>query len=102
MLDCVDTPADSGEVVARLLWLLNYGTPRPARWPSGRLLAPREQAVLRLVRAGCTDREIAARLGIEGKAVPQHIAEICRKLEVPDRTAAVALVPQAALRAFGM
>jgi DNA-binding NarL/FixJ family response regulator len=91
MLDCVDTPADSGDVVARMLWLLSYGTPRPARWPSHTLLSPREQSLLRLLRAGCSDREIATRLEVGEKAVARHISEICRKLEVPGRTAAVAL-----------
>jgi DNA-binding NarL/FixJ family response regulator len=91
MMDCVDTPADHEDVVSRLFWLLRNGCPKPIRLPIQGLLSPREQDVLRWLRAGLSNCEIAARLFIAEKVVEKHITHICRKLDVTNRTAAVAL-----------
>src|SRR5207244_7757325 len=51
-------------------------------------LSPRELAVLRLVAAGCTDREVATALELRVRTVNSHLANIRRKLGVPSRAAA--------------
>jgi non-specific serine/threonine protein kinase len=53
-------------------------------------LTAREVEVLRLLAAGLTDREIAARLFISRRTAATHVASILRKLEVPSRSAAAA------------
>ncbi|WP_189331387.1 LuxR C-terminal-related transcriptional regulator [Actinoplanes ianthinogenes] len=50
---------------------------------------PRETDVLALLRAGRTDREIAARLVLSPKTVEKHVAAILRKTGTGNRTAAV-------------
>ena len=51
-------------------------------------LTPREQAVMGLVAAGQTDREVAAVLGLRVRTVNTHVANVRRKLGVSSRTAA--------------
>ncbi len=53
------------------------------------LLSDRENDVLALLRSGCTNREIADRLFITERTVKKHVGNILRKLDVPNRTAAV-------------
>jgi DNA-binding NarL/FixJ family response regulator len=91
MLDCVDTPAAAPDIVSRLFWLLRRGTPKPAQPPRSSPLTPREQEVLRLLRSGLANREIAARLFIAEKVVEKHVTHLCQKLDVANRTEAVAL-----------
>jgi DNA-binding CsgD family transcriptional regulator len=77
---------DEGET----LLVLERGTPAGAK---GRLqrsgLTGREVEVLRQVELGCTNLEIAARLGISALTVRAHLEHIFEKLGVPNRTAAV-------------
>jgi two-component system nitrate/nitrite response regulator NarL len=54
------------------------------------LLTPRELAVLSLVAEGLATREIAARLRVASATVKTHLQSIYHKLDVPDRTSAVA------------
>jgi len=61
------------------------------------LLTRREQEVLRLVAAGMSDREIAARLILSEHTVHRHIANLMGKLGVPSRAAAVAHAAQQGL-----
>jgi ATP/maltotriose-dependent transcriptional regulator MalT len=56
--------------------------------PAG--LTHRELDVLRLVAAGRTNKEIAAKLHISGKTVSRHLDNIFTKLGVSSRTAATA------------
>jgi DNA-binding NarL/FixJ family response regulator len=58
-----------------------------ARRPKIATLSDREREVLELMAAGLTTRAIAARMFVRS-----HIAAILRKLEVPDRRAAVKLL----------
>ncbi len=51
-------------------------------------LTDREQEVLRLVAAGATNQEIAQQLWITQQTVKFHLANVYRKLEVSNRTAA--------------
>jgi DNA-binding CsgD family transcriptional regulator len=55
--------------------------------PAG--LTGREQAVLHLLREGCTARAIGHRLGISARTVHSHLANVYRKLGVNDRLQAV-------------
>lgn len=54
-------------------------------------LTRREHEVLGKISLGMTDREIAAQLFIERITVSNHVANILRKLDVPNRAAAAAL-----------
>jgi DNA-binding NarL/FixJ family response regulator len=54
-------------------------------------LTEREAAVLRLVAAGLTNREIAAQLYVSIDTVKSHLESVFRKLGVGDRTHAVAV-----------
>jgi two-component system nitrate/nitrite response regulator NarL len=53
-------------------------------------LTPRELAVLSLVAEGLSTREIAVNLGVASATVKTHLQSIYHKLDVPDRTSAVA------------
>lgn len=57
---------------------------------TGRELTPRELDVVRLVAAGNTNREIAARLVISDKTVARHLHNVFTKLGLPNRSAATA------------
>lgn len=52
-------------------------------------LTEREHEVLALLKNGMTNRQIAAALFIEESTVETHLDHIYRKLNVPNRTAAV-------------
>jgi DNA-binding NarL/FixJ family response regulator len=54
------------------------------------LLTLREREVLREIRAGRTNREIAARLGISTSTVNKHVQQVLAKLDVRNRAQAVA------------
>jgi DNA-binding NarL/FixJ family response regulator len=56
----------------------------PSTAPS---ISPREREVLRLVISGCSNREIARDLGVTEPTVKAHVAQLLRKLGVPNRTA---------------
>ncbi|MEV5741021.1 response regulator transcription factor [Microbispora rosea] len=74
----------SPSVAARLMSRLR--APVPSTGP----LSQRELEVLRLVAAGHTNREAAARLFITEATVKTHLLNIYTKLDVNDRAAAVA------------
>lgn len=52
-------------------------------------LSERESEILNLMAQELTNEAIAERLGISLKTVRNHVANICTKLQVSDRTAAV-------------
>jgi len=58
----------------------------------GPLLTAREWEVLELVRDGLSTREIGARMFISDVTVRRHVSSAVRKLQVPDRAAAVRLL----------
>jgi DNA-binding CsgD family transcriptional regulator len=62
----------------------NVGPDVPAQ-----LLTPREQAVLALVAAGRTNRQIGTELYISEKTVSVHLSRVMAKLEAGSRTEAV-------------
>jgi len=60
-------------------------------WPGARLgLTQRESEVLSLMVAGHHNRAIAARLVVGEETVKSHVSSVYRKLDVSDRSAAVA------------
>ncbi|MBA3277624.1 MAG: response regulator transcription factor [Geodermatophilaceae bacterium] len=60
-------------------------------WPGAHLgLTQRESEVLSLMVAGHHNRAIAARLVVGEETVKSHVSSVYRKLEVSDRSAAVA------------
>ncbi|MDP9369463.1 MAG: helix-turn-helix transcriptional regulator [Chloroflexota bacterium] len=52
-------------------------------------LSAREREILALLVAGCTDREIAARLHISPHMVKNHVTRLREKVGARNRTAAV-------------
>lgn len=50
---------------------------------------PREEQVLGLLGAGCSNKEIAKRMGVSPETVKDHVEHVYQKLEVRDRLAAV-------------
>jgi DNA-binding NarL/FixJ family response regulator len=60
--------------------------------PGGEGLSDREWEVLVLLDGGFSTREIGRRLGISDVTVRRHVSGLVRKLGVPDRDGAVALL----------
>ncbi len=70
---------------------------RGAARPAWMLLTERERQVLRLVAAGCSNRDAARVLGISQHTVRAHLRSISQKLGVQNRLQAVALAFHAGL-----
>ena len=64
--------------------------PGPGLYPLGEALSERELEVLRLIVAGCSNREIADRLVIAVSTVKWYVNAIYGKLQVESRTKAIA------------
>jgi DNA-binding CsgD family transcriptional regulator len=77
------------EAVLRLARRARVGLDRGAAGATTNPLTPREQAVLSLVAAGRTNRQIGAELFISEKTVSVHLSRVMAKLEVASRTEAV-------------
>ena len=60
-------------------------------------LTPRETEVLELIAQGMTDREISLELQLSEHTIHRHVANILTRLDVPSRTAAVALAARSRL-----
>jgi DNA-binding NarL/FixJ family response regulator len=92
---CAGEAAMQRPLMARVLEQFRGREPRwrrpaasgPARWR----LTSREWEVLDLLAQGRSTTEIARRLVLSGSAVRVHIASIVRKLDVPNRAAAIEL-----------
>jgi DNA-binding NarL/FixJ family response regulator len=61
------------------------------RRPEGAALTPKEWEVLELLHEGCTTAQCATKLGVTPVTVRSHVAAILKKLQVPDRDAALRL-----------
>jgi DNA-binding NarL/FixJ family response regulator len=61
------------------------------RRPEGAALTPKEWEVLELLHAGSTTNQVADKLNMQPVTVRSHVAAILRKLQVPDRQAALRL-----------
>lgn len=66
----------------------------PVSRPTDTRLTSREWEILELLSEGLSTAGIASRLVISSSAVRVHIAAVVRKLGVPDRAAAVAILRQ--------
>ena len=62
---------------------------RPAG-PDGRQLTARQREILTLLSEGCSNKEIARRLGVAAGTVKVHVSQILRALGVENRTQAAA------------
>jgi ATP/maltotriose-dependent transcriptional regulator MalT len=69
---------------------LDLATPSPTTMTRHELLSEREQEALRFAAAGFSNREIAARLVIAPVTVKKHLEHIFIKLNVHNRTSAIA------------
>lgn len=89
---------DSGAITVRELaarTLRSLGVRTWRRSTSGSPLTHREDEVARLVGAGVTNREVAARLFLSPKTVERHLVNIFRKLDVRNRTELAARLGEA-------
>lgn len=78
-----------GRIVAEL------GERRRRRVPlarGGAELTPREWEILELLHGGASTSDVAARLGVSQVTVRRHVSTVLRKLRVPDRRGAFALL----------
>ncbi len=79
----------SPPLVARVVDAFRDRSPRRRRIlvndPSAQELTSREWEVLELLRNGLSTREIGARLVLSDATVRSHVANVLRKLRVPDR-----------------
>jgi DNA-binding NarL/FixJ family response regulator len=60
------------------------------RTAEGSSLTPRELEVLQLLAEGLTNQEIGQRLELSARTIKTHVQNLLSKLDVPDRTGAVA------------
>jgi two-component system, NarL family, nitrate/nitrite response regulator NarL len=88
-----DTMAMPREVSSFLLRRARGDDPLSV-WRSIRL-TPREQDVLDLLVHGCSNKEIAARLGISLHGAKRHVSSLLTKLDSPSRTHLVSAALQA-------
>ncbi|HXE44089.1 MAG TPA: response regulator transcription factor [Conexibacter sp.] len=58
----------------------------------GAELTPREWEILELLHAGASTADVAERLGVSQVTVRRHVSTVLRKLRVPDRRGAFALL----------
>jgi DNA-binding NarL/FixJ family response regulator len=99
---CVDEAASVGELVRAIRMVLAgsvwaprrvlsmfvdqaYRSPGQCVSSGPRPFTSREKEVLQMLVAGCSNKEIAAPLGIEERTVKAHVAKLFRKVGVPNR-----------------
>ena len=83
--------AFSREVLGR--WLREgQATPRPGRATRSDRLTARQREIIALIAAGATDKEVGSALGIRTATAQKHVANLLRRLGVPNRAAAVGLL----------
>lgn len=101
------------EVLARALAGALRGEPAFARRIFGELvrrrestaspkmltLTPRQREVAELIAGGAADKEIANALGIATTTAQKHVTHLLKRLDVPNRAAAAAIVAASSARA---
>ncbi|TMB58875.1 MAG: helix-turn-helix transcriptional regulator [Chloroflexi bacterium] len=55
-------------------------------------LTPRQRQVITLIARGAADKQIAESLGITTATAQKHVTNLLRRLNVPNRAAAVAVM----------
>jgi DNA-binding NarL/FixJ family response regulator len=58
----------------------------------GSRFSPREQQIVSLLAHGCSNQEIADRLGLRLQTVKNHLSRVYRKIGVPNRVQLAVLV----------
>lgn len=78
------TPA-SGRITAQVIRKIQYlrGEVSPGSWVGA--LTEREQAILQLIAAGCSNKQIADKLAISANTVKNHVHRVLEKLQVRGR-----------------
>jgi LuxR family transcriptional regulator, maltose regulon positive regulatory protein len=84
LLALLDSALDEGTTLSAT------AVPGPGMHPIGEPLREREMEVLRLIVAGCSNREIADHLMIAVSTVKWYVNAIYGKLQVESRTKAIA------------
>lgn len=62
-------------------------------------LTPRQLEVAQLIAGGAADKEIASLLGIATTTAQKHVTNLLKRLDVPNRAAAAAIVAASSARA---
>lgn len=78
-------PAYARRVIADLI---KRSSPHTANLP----LTPRQREVVLLIAKGAADKEIAKALGITTATAQKHVTNLLKRLNVPNRAAAAALI----------
>ena len=89
------------EQIGSLARRARLGLPAAEQLPGLLGLTARETQVLRLVAAGCTNRDIAAELFISAKTASVHVSNILAKLGAGSRTEAAAIAHRAGFTTEG-
>jgi DNA-binding NarL/FixJ family response regulator len=83
--------AFSREVMGR--WLREaQATPNTGRGRRTDRLTARQREIIGLIAAGATDKEVGSALGIRTATAQKHVANLLRRLGVPNRAAAVGML----------
>jgi ATP/maltotriose-dependent transcriptional regulator MalT len=82
--------AEVNRLLAQQLHEQHMALPEPPSASAPPLLSEREKAVLRLVDEGLSSRDIAARLVVTTATVKKHLEHIYTRLDVHNRTSALA------------
>ena len=82
-------------------WLRERRKAADAENASDSVLTHRQREILALIAQGATDKQIAATLGIAQATAQKHVTNLLRRLDVPNRAAAVAVTRRAAVTHFG-
>ena len=89
--DALVATARGERVVSPEVAMQLAGSWRQARSDAeGSSLTPRELEVLQLLAEGLTNQAVGDRLGLSARTVKTHVQNLLTKLDVPDRTGAVA------------
>lgn len=80
-------------ITARVLQLVRTGNAGPGRDPLASL-STQEKRVLALIAEGCTNKEVAGRLGLSEKTVRNYLSTVFEKLHVSRRAEAAVIFAQ--------